>query len=204
MTTERIEKLVKKLKTRKAKNIIYSIFVCFIIGVFAFRFLVVSAEKNRPVFNIARNNIENGTPVKVLEIQETDGILYEPLNIKNNRAYVSGARVKLFSAGQSLGDCKIVSVSNRIDLDSGMYVIKTKNCSDGLKYAQNKKIGFYVPLSAVSGNAVYIVNAGVANIRDIEIVARDSQNVLVKSGLQNGDIVILSDVQTGEKIKIVK
>ena len=30
------------------------------------------------------------------------------------------------------------------------------------------------------------------------------QNVLVKSGLQKDDIVILSDVKDGEKIKIIK
>ena len=110
----------------------------------------------------------------------------------------------MFNVGQSLGDCKIISVSNNIDLDSGMYIIKTKKCSDGLKYAQNKQYGFFVPLSAVSGNAVYVVNAGVANVRKIEIVSRDSQNVLVKSGLENGDRVILSDVRNNEKIQIVK
>ncbi|MBQ6110605.1 MAG: hypothetical protein IJL05_04455 [Alphaproteobacteria bacterium] len=204
MTTEKIEHFVKKLKTRKYKNIIYVIFICFIVGIFALRFYTVAMERNRKVFNIARNNIANGTPVHVLEMHETDGVLYEPLNIKNNRAYVSGARVKMFNVGQSLGDCKIISVSNNIDLDSGMYIIKTKKCSDGLKYAQNKQYGFFVPLSAVSGNAVYVVNAGVANVRKIEIVSRDSQNVLVKSGLENGDMVILSDVRNNEKIQIVK
>ena len=85
-----------------------------------------------------------------------------------------------------------------------MYVIKTANCSDGLKYAQNKKRGFYVPVTAVYGNTVYVVNQGRACVREIGIIARDSQNVLVKSGLNNGDIVILSNVQKDEKIQIVK
>ncbi len=204
MTTERIENLIKKLKTRKSKNVMYSIFIFTVIAVFTFRFYTVAQEKNRDVFNIARNNIENGTPVKVLKMKETDGVLYEPLNVKNNRAYVSGGRAKLFYSGQNLGDCKIVSVSNRIDLDSGMYIIKTANCSDGLKYAQNQKRGFYVPVSALLGTAVYVVNSGVAEIREIVIAARDSQNVLVKSGLKNGDSVILSKVQNNEKIRIIK
>ena len=204
MTNARIENFVKKLHTRKSKNIIYLIVICFVVGVFVFRFYSVAAERNRAVFNVVRNNIENGKPVETLKIQETDGVLYEPLNVKNNRAYVSGARVKLFRAGQSLGNCKIASVSNRIDLDSGMYVIKTSGCGNGLKYAQNKNRGLYVPVSAIHGNAVYIVNNGVAQIRNIEIMARDSQNVLVKSGLINGDIVILSDVKPDEKVQIVK
>lgn len=204
MTNARIENFVQKLHTRKSKNIIYLIIICFVVGVFAFRFYSVSAERNRPVFNVVRNNIENGTPVEVLKIQETDGALYEPLNVKNNHAYVSGARVKLFHVGQSLDDCKITSVSHRIDLDSGMYVIKTSGCSDGLKYAKIKNRGFYVPVSAIHGHSVYVVDNGVAQIRDIEIAARDSQNVLVKSGLINGDIVILSDVKPDEKVQIVK
>ena len=204
MTTERIENLIKKLNTRKAKNIIYLVVICFVVAVFVFRFYTVAAERNRSVFNVARNNIENGTPVTILETHETDGILYEPLNIKNNRAYVSGARIKLFYAGQSLGDCKIISVSRRIDLDSGMHVVKTAGCTDGLKYAQNKKRGFYVPVSAVSGNSVYVVNGSVAQIREIVIAARDSQNVLIKSGLTNGDKVILSNVKNDEKIQIIK
>ncbi len=204
MITAQIEKLIKKLKTRKSKNIIYLIVICFVVSVFAFRFYTVAAERNCAVFNIVRNNIENGTPVKVLEMQEQDGFLYEPLNVKNNRAYVSSERLKFFHVGQSLGDCKIVYVSKRLDLDSGMYVIKTANCDDGLKYAENKKYGFYVPLSSVYNNAVYIVNNGIAEKREVVIKARDSQNVLIKSGLQNGDVVILSNVKNNEKIQIIK
>lgn len=204
MAIERIENLIKKLKTRKVKNIIYTIVISVVVGVFCFRFYTVAQEKNRSVFNITRNNIEHGTPVTVMKIQETDGILYEPLNIKNNKAYVSGARVKLFFAGQSLGDCQIISVSHGIDLDSGMHLIKTKKCSDGLKYAQQKRRGFYVPVSAVFGNVVYVVKDGVAHARDIIVVARDSQNVLIKSGIQNDDIIVLSNVKDNEKIQVVK
>jgi len=204
MTIEKIELMVKKLKTRKSKNIIYLIVMCFVIAVFAFRFYVVAQEQNRAVFNIMRNNITNGTPVKVLEVQETKGVLYEPLNIKNNRAYVSESRLNLFKPGQSLGDCKIISVSHRIDLDSGMYLIRTKGCTDGLKYAQNEQNGFYVPISAISGNQLYVASDNTAHIREIVVVARDLQNALVKSGLQNGDIVILSNVQQNQKIRIVK
>ena len=134
-------------------------------------------------------------------MKKTDGILLEPLTIKNNRAYVSGARVSLFSAGQKIGDCKISSVSHNIDLDTGMHVIKTNGCSNGLQYVETKKIGFYVPVSALHGNAVYVVNNGYAQLRTIEIENRDAENALVKSGLNTDDIVILSHVQDNEKIR---
>ena len=204
MTTEKIENFVKKLKTRKAKNIIYTVFVAAVVGCFAYRFYTVFQERNRSVFNMVRNNTENGTPIETLKMVETDGVLYEPLNIKHNRAYVSGARVNKFKSGQKIGDCKIVSVSRNIDLYTGMHIIKTSSCKDGLQYVEYNKRGFYVPVSAVYGNSVYVVNGDKARMRDIVIQARDSQNVLVKSGLKNGDIVILSKVQDNEKIKIMK
>ena len=204
MTTERIENFVKKLKTKKSKNIIYLFVILGIIGCFAYRFYVVFRESNRPVFNIMRNNIENGTPVETLTIHEKDGVLYQPLNVKNNRAYVSGARVKMFKVGQKIGDCKIVSVSKNIDLYSGMHVIKTSGCQDGLQYVEYAQRGFYVPVSAVYGNNVYVVNGDKSSIRDIVAETRDSQHVLVKSGLNDGDIVILSKIQDNEKIRVIK
>ena len=202
--TEKIENIVKKLKTRKSKNILYTIFVAGVVGLFGYRFYCVSQENNFEVFNVMRNNMENGLIVEVLNMEKTDGVLLEPLTIKNNIAYVSGARIKDFKVGQKIGNCKIVSVSQNIDLDTGMHVIKTAKCSDGLQYVENRKNGFYVPVSAIRGNSVYVVNNGVANIREIVIENRDAQNALVKSGLQSGDIVILSNVQENQKIKIAK
>ena len=202
--SEKLESIIKQLKTRKSKNIIYLILAVFGVGLFIYRFVAVAMERNIDVFNIIRNNLENGTPVETLKMENTDGILYEPLTVKNNRAYVSGARVNMFRSGQSLGDCKIVSVSHNIDLDTGMHVIKTSKCSDGLLYAQNQKSGLYVPVSAVHGDVVYIVENDIARAKKIEIAGRDMQNVLVKSGLAVGDIVILSNVFDNQKIKIVK
>lgn len=201
--TERIENIVKKLKTRKSKVVIYTLLIAVLVMCFAYRFDVVQQERSRKVFNIVRNNVEYGVPVQVMNMQEKDGVLYEPLTIKNNRAYVSGGRVATFKAGQKIGNCKIVSVSHDIDLDSGMYVIKTSNCVDGLQYVEIVGHGFYAPVSAVSGNTLYFVEEGVARSREVGIVARDSQNVLIKSGIKNGDVVILSDVKDNQKIQII-
>ena len=202
--SENIENIIKKLKTRKSKNIIYLVVGIFAVCLFGYRFYTVAKERNTDVFNIIRNDLKNGTPVEILKMQQTDGVLYEPLTVKNNRAYVSGARIDMFHPGQSLGNCKIVSVSRNIDLDTGMHVIKTSNCKDGLMYAENKKVGFYVPVSAVRGDMVYVAENDVAHSRKIEIVNRDMQNVLIKSGVKDGDLIILSNVKDNQKIKIVK
>lgn len=202
--SENIENIIKKLKTRKNKNIIYIILIIIGVSLFGYRFLSVARERNTDVFNIIRNDLQNGTPVETLKMEQTDGVLYEPLTVKNNRAYVSGVRVDMFRVGQSLGTCKIISVSKNIDLDTGMHVIKTSNCENGLLYAENRKNGFYIPVSAVRGDTIYVVENNVARARKIEIANRDMQNVLVKSGIQNGDIVILSNVKDNQKIKIIK
>jgi len=202
--TEKIENIVKKLHTRKAKNVIYTIFIALVVGVFAYRFYAVSKENNFEVFNIIRNNEQNGVPVRVIEMHRTNGVLLEPLTVKNNRAFVSGKRLSAFKPGQKIGDCRVVSVSHNIDLDTGMHVIKTSGCKDGLQYAENTKNGFYVPVSALQGNTLYVAENGVAQSREVVIENRDNNNALIKSGINAGDKVILSSVQNGDKVKIEK
>ena len=204
ISKKQIKDLTEKLKMPKYKKIIYIIITVIIAFLFIHRFYVFFQEKNFDVFNIVRNNLENGTLVKILRMEEINGVLYEPLTIKNNTAYISGARVNVFRAGQKSGKCKIVSVSKNIDLDTGMHIIRTSNCEDGPQYIEKEKIGFYIPVSALSGDNVYIANNGVAEIRQVEIADRDAQNVLIKSGIFKGDIVILSKVKNNEKIKIAK
>ena len=202
--TEIIERIVKRLKTRRSKAVIYAIILVLIACAFAHRFYAVSSENNFEVFNIIRNNAENGVPVQVLDMEKTDGVLLEPLTIKNNRGYVTGARLSFFKSGQKIGACRVVSVSHNIDLDTGMHVVKTSGCKDGLQYAENIKNGFYVPVSALHGNAVFVAENGIAQYREVIIENRDSNNALIKSGINAGDVVILSNVQNGEKIKIEK
>lgn len=201
--TQKIENIVQKLKTRKSKNVIYICVAFAVVFAFSYRFYAVAKENNLSVFNILRNNFDNGTPVRVVKMEKLNGILYEPLTVKNNRAYISGARVNVFKSGQKSGACKIVSVSKNIDLDTGMHIVKTSNCGDGLQYIEKENVGFYVPVSAVKGNTVFVIDDGVAKSREIEIADRDAQNVLIKSGVQVDDIVILSNVKDNEKVKII-
>lgn len=204
INTEKIENIVKKLNTPKYKQIIYKVVIIFVVFIFGYRFYSVVHENSFNVFNIARNNITQGTPVDVLTMKKTDGVLYEPVTIKNNRAYVSGVRISIFKSGQKIGKCKIVSVSHNIDLDTGMHVIKTSGCQNGLQYVEKEQRGFYVPVFAIHGNTVYIADGDIARVREIVIADRDAQNALIKSGLNEDDIVILSNVSDNEKIKIAQ
>ena len=61
-----------------------------------------------------------------------------------------------------------------------------------------------MPTSSVYGNAVYVVENGIAKLRNITIDGRDSQNVFVTSGLNDGDIVILSHIENNQKVQIIK
>ena len=131
---QKIDNVIKKLNTKKSKNIIYLIIVISVVGIFGYRFYTVAKEHNFPVFNITRNNLDNGSPVETKLMKKTNGILYEPLTIKNNTAFISGARLNIFKPGQKSGNCKIVSVSHKIDLDTGMHIVKTSGCKDGLQY----------------------------------------------------------------------
>lgn len=204
ITIEKIEQTLKNLNTPKNKKIIYRTLVVLAVLLVGYRFYSVERENSFKVFNIIRNNMKNGTPVEILKMEKTNGVLLEPLTIKNNRAYVSGSRISVFKPGQKIGDCKIVSVSHNIDLDTGMHIITTAKCQNGLQYVEKEKNGFYIPVSAIHGNVVYVADNGVARIREIVIQDRDAQNALIKSGISEEDIVILSNVTDNEKIKIAQ
>ncbi|MFQ6739334.1 MAG: hypothetical protein ACLRFJ_01545, partial [Alphaproteobacteria bacterium] len=101
--------------TQHLKKILYVLIIVGIIFWIGFRIWTLVVEHNQVVFNTARASAENGIPVSVMIAKNETDVLYEPLTIKNNRALVTGARVGLFRAGQSVSTGKIISVSSKID-----------------------------------------------------------------------------------------
>ncbi|MBO5947015.1 MAG: hypothetical protein J6Q44_02625 [Alphaproteobacteria bacterium] len=199
-----MEKIQRTLAAKKFKKIAYIALVALLAGWVIFRFAAVASENSRFVFNASRVAADTGLPVMAIEMSNTTGTLYEPLAVKNNRAYVSGARAKKLRAGQKVGDGKIVSVSSNIDYDTGMYVVRTSGVADGLQMAEFNADGHFVPLYAVTDGTVYVAENGVAVARNIEIARQDSETAYIKSGLNNGDVVILSSVRAGDKVQIKK
>lgn len=197
-----MNKIQETMKTQKFKHFLYVALAVLLIGWVAFRFASVAAENSRYVFNASRVAADRGIPIEVIEMKRTDGVLYEPLAVQNNRAYVTGARASKLRAGQKLGNGKIVSVSSGLDYDTGMYVIRTSGVGDGLHFAEFSANGYFVPLYAVSNNSVMVVDNGVASARSVQIVRQDSENAYITTGLNDGDMVILTTVNAGDKVQI--
>ncbi|MBR5153529.1 MAG: hypothetical protein IKW57_01925 [Alphaproteobacteria bacterium] len=195
---------MQKIKKTKLKHILYVALVVLLAGWVIFRFAAVASENARYVFNASRVAADQGMPVVVEHMHAGAGTLYEPLSVQNNRAYVSAERASKLHAGQRVGDGKIVSVSNRIDYDTGMYVVRTSGVSNGLQMAEFTANGYFVPLYAVNNNSVFVMVDDYAVSRPVDIARRDSETAYITSGLSDGDIVILSSVNAGDKVQIVK
>ena len=197
-----MKKIQDLIKNRKSKHIFYIALVVIMVGWVIFRFAIIASENNRSVFNASRNAMANGVPVETLVAENKAGVIYEPLAIKNNRAYVTAERAKKLNVGQTVGNGKITYVSKNIDLDTGMFVVKTKDVENGLQFAEFTANGFFVPLYAIKNNSVFVIENNVAVARNIEIANQDSENAYIVSGLNDGDIIILSNVNAGTKLKV--
>ena len=199
-----MEKFEKLIHSKKFKHTFFIVFIAVMLGWAGFRFATVASENAREVYNIARVSQTQGIPVETLAAKKQIGVLYEPLSVKNNRAYVSGALVEKLYTGQRVGNGTIKYVSRNVDLGTGMYLVRTTGVDDGLQFAEFAADGFFVPLHAISNNQVFIAENGVANVRDIVVAHQDAENAYVSSGLNDGDVVILTTINAGDKIKIVK
>ena len=201
-----MQKIINKLKdmnTRRTRHIaLLSIFILFMLFV-VFRFVSYGMEQNMSVFNLTRDAIANGAPVSTIKITETDGVIYEPLFINNNRGYVSGMRVGRFNTGQKITDGgEVVSVSKSIDLDSGMHIVRTRGASDGAHLVEIRGSGFYVPTYAVQNESVFVVRDGVAQSVPVVVVRGDADNTMI-TGVTHGDVVITSHITEGVKVRVI-
>ena len=82
--------------------------------------------------------------------------------------------------------------------------MRTSGVSNGLQFAEFTTSGHFIPLYAISGDTVYVVENGVATARTVKIARQDAERAYIKSGLNDGDVVILSKVKSGEKVKVNK
>lgn len=199
---ERIIKFFKIKNPQQVKKWIYILSICAIAFWILFRITMLIIQHNQSVFNISRDVSTNGTPVLAMTAQNSSGVLHEPITVEKNKAYVTGNRVGLFRAGQKVGNGKIASVSQNINLDTGMYVIKTTNVENGLQYVEYTRNGYFVPVYAVVDENVFVYDNGVATLRKVIVAHSDADVALITQGLHDGDIVILSKVSSGEKVRI--
>lgn len=197
-----MEKIHETIRSKRFKHVMHAGLALLMIGWVIFRFGAVASENARYVFNASRVAADVGAPVLVMNMEYRTGVLNLPLAIKDNRAYVTGERAKSLRAGGRVGTGEIVSVSRNLDLDTGMFVVRTRGVSDGLHYAEFSAQGFFLPLYAIHDNVVYIADNGVATPRTVTVARQDSETAYITSGLQSGDKVILSSVNSGDKVQI--
>lgn len=184
---------------KKQTKIIYILIGVIMAGWIGFRVYAIYHESRREVFNVAR---ANAVPAETMVATQKLGVLREPLFIKNNQAFVSGTRVHMFGIGQKVGpDGRIISVSSKVDLDTGMYLIQTAGATDGEQFAEQKYTGFFIPVSAIRDGKVMVIQNGIAVAQEVKIVNRDSENVLIQQGLNDGDIVVLSKAEVGTRVQ---
>lgn len=199
-----MDKIQQTLRSKKFKHIFFIALVAILVGWVIFRFAAVASENARFVFNASRMAADVGAPIEYIDVSVSRGTLYEPLAVKNNRAYVSGERASKLRVGQKIENGKITFVANDIDLSTGMFLVRTSAVSDGLHYAEFTTDGIFVPLYAIENNTVLVADNGVAVARPVKIARQDSETAYIKSGLKSGDIVILSKVNSGDKVKLNK
>jgi len=197
-----MKNFIKNIDNKKLKKIVLVAVSAVLVAWFVFRFTMVAIEQRMEVFNPIRNTNEHGAVVETIIVKKQDGLVKLPLAVKNNRAYVSPSRLGKFKSGQKIGNGKITSVSSQIDYDTGMYVIKTSGVADGVNYAEVKMNGFFVPVYAIHQDVVFIVNQDKTVARKIKVFAQDADVACVLGDLRDGDKVILSNVDDGQKIDI--
>jgi len=127
----------KKFSDKKVKKNLYMAVFAVLALWFIYRFVMVAIESRMVVFNPMRVAGENGTIVDSIVAEQKSGIIKTPLSIENNRAYVSGAHRSGLKVGQKVANGEIVFVANSLDLDTGMYVVKTKNVDNGVAFAES-------------------------------------------------------------------
>lgn len=201
---DKFEQLKNWSRRPRTKKRLYVVFVAILVLWVAYRFVMIGIENRLFVFNPARMATESGIVVDVQNAKKQTGTLQEPLTVKNNRALVSGARAQTLRAGQRVGDGVIVSVSANIDLDTGMHVVRTRGVSDGLNFAEYQTSGYFVPSYAVVNDTVYVISDGVASARPVHVSRSDADTTVITDGLTDGDVIILSRVDDGAKVRIKK
>lgn len=199
---EKLQQLMEQLKQPRARKIMSIGLIAVLVLWVVFRFTMIGIENARSVYNAARVAQTDGVPVVVQQIERTSGVLREPIAVKSNRAYVASGRAHKFGAGQHVAGGVIVSVSPDIDLDSGMHVVRTRGVADGLQYVEFRATGHFVPVYAVNNGVVMVADGDIARARDVVVARQDAENALISSGLNDGDVVILTRVSDGEKIQV--
>ena len=194
----------KKFDDKKLKKNVYTVVLGVLAIWFIYRFVMVAIESRMVVFNPMRAAGQNGIIVDTIVAEQKSGIIKTPLSVENNRAYVSGAHRRGLKVGQKLGYGELTYVGNQLDLDTGMYIVRTKNVDDGVVFAESECSGFFIPTYAVRESQVMRAESGSVIAVPVTVNASDSDFSCVSGEIKDGDIIVLSKVEPNQKINVKK
>jgi len=167
----------------KNSKILARIAITLVVMFFAawtlYRIDRLGADKDLRINNIVRIHAETGIPQRKLVAEKTTDFLLEPVHVSNGRALVSGSRIGQFQVGQGvLGqNSRVTFVSNRIDIDTGMYIVRFSGNISGTVMVMRRYTGFFLPLEAELPPGV-------------RVISRDAKRQVVM-GLQDGQEVVI-------------
>ena len=193
--------LNREFDDKKFKKNVYTAVLVVLVGWFIYRFIMVAMESRMVVFNPIRDANKNGVLVETIVVDRKDGVINFPIAVKNNRAYVSNrARSKLRIGQKIAGGGTVAYVSNSLDYDSGMYVVKTNGAKDGVNNVQIPCNGYFIPVYAVRDGVVMVEKSGVAQSVAVNVADQDSEFACISDGISDNDVVILSKVSDNQKV----
>ena len=195
---------IKNMDSHRRNHIVMRVGVALFAILVIYRFVAFGINQHKSVFNMTRDAELHGVPVSVMDAKKTDGVIFEPLFVNDNRGYVSSMRVARFKPGQKItGGGEVVSVSASLDLDTGMHVVRTRGAKNGAHTVEIRENGFYVPTDAVKNGTVFVVRDGVAHAVSINVVRGDGEHTMI-SGVSDGDVIITSHIADGDLVRVIK
>ncbi len=120
------------------------------------------------------------------------------------------------SLGGQVYQGKVATIAPRIDNATKSFKIKVDVIDDvrlqpgmsaELNIMQSERTNvLLIPVSAIVGNHVFIVQKGRAALRTIKTGIRDNNKAEIMEGLEKGDLVILNpaNIQDGDSVSVVK
>ena len=201
---EMLNALKKRFETPRVRRALVWVIAGLVAFWVAFRIVMLILTAHQSVFNATRDAAVSGIPVSVVVARDADGVIRTPLAVRDNRAYVSGVAAGLLGRGMKVADGEIISVSSSMDLDSGMYLVRTRGVADGVHYAEYRARGIFIPAQAIVNGTVMVVENGVAAPRGVVVARDDATSALISDGLQDGDVVIVSRVQPGTVVRAIE
>ncbi|MCL2369599.1 MAG: hypothetical protein FWC83_02895, partial [Alphaproteobacteria bacterium] len=177
-----------------------AIVVAIVAATIGYRAVEITIENRRTVFNIDRMHAETGVPVDIIVAQNKTTYLREPVAVRGGRIHVSGGRIDKFRTGMRLtSGGTITSVGNRIDLGTGMFVMRTSS-PDGNHFVLMRHTGIFVPIEIVRNNSLMINDNGIATEQAVNVIASDATHAVIR-GIENGTEIIITNVAAGTKIR---